>query len=171
MDNQLGGRGNASPARLADGGDGCPDQDSQWRSWPLEEEGGCWQGNYPLSLITWSSGCWALVHSQVFAKLTALSRREGEGEESLDLTDHLRESNSGSWPVVEAAVRPLCRAHICHNYHKLYLWRKFGKMWEILENFEKFWEILPQFTRFHVEKNWAQKVNLWRKNDKYEVCM
>ena len=44
---------------------------------------------------------------QVFAKLTALSRRESEGEESLDLTDHLRESNSGSWPVVEAAVRPL----------------------------------------------------------------
>ena len=64
------------------------------------------------------------MHFQVFAKLTALSRREGEGEESLDLTDHLRESNSGSWPVVEAAVRPLCRAHICHKYHKLYLWRK-----------------------------------------------
>ena len=47
------------------------------------------------------------MHFQVFAKLTALSRRESEGEESLDLTDHLRESNSGSWPVVEAAVRPL----------------------------------------------------------------
>jgi len=41
---------------------------------------------------------------RVFAKLTALSRRESEGEESLDLTDHLRESNSGSWPVVEAAA-------------------------------------------------------------------
>ena len=48
-----------------------------------------------------------MLHFQVFAKLTALSRRESEGEESLDLTDHLRESNSGSWPVVEAAVRPL----------------------------------------------------------------
>ena len=47
------------------------------------------------------------MHFQVFAKLTALSRRESEGEESLDLTDHLRESNSGSWPVVEAAVRSL----------------------------------------------------------------
>ena len=65
------------------------------------------------------------------------------------------------------------RAHICHKYHKLYLWRKnchaekywenvgnfgklwrnFGKCWEILRNFGKFWEILPQFMHFHVEKN------------------
>ena len=27
------------------------------------------------------------------------------------------------------------------------------------------------FTCFHVEKNWAKKVHLWRKNDKYEVCL
>ena len=39
---------------------------------------------------------------------------------------------------------------------------------EILGNLWKFWEILPQ-TCFHVEKNGAQKVHLWRKNDKYEV--
>ena len=58
------------------------------------------------------------------------------------------------------------RAHICHEYHKLYLWGgkfhvekfweilgNFEKFWEILRNFGTFWEILPQFTRFHVEKN------------------
>ena len=45
-------------------------------------------------------------------------------------------------------------------------WRKFGKCWEILG---KGWEILPQFMCLNVEKNWAQKVHLWRKNDKYEV--
>jgi len=44
-----------------------------------------------------------------------------------------------------------------------------GNFREILGNFEKFWEILPQFTRFHVEKNLAQKVDLLRKNEKYEV--
>ena len=64
------------------------------------------------------------------------------------------------------------RTYICHKFHKLYLWRKnchVEKFWENLRHFGKFWEILPQFTRFHVEKNWAQKVHLWRKNDKYEV--
>ena len=42
------------------------------------------------------------------------------------------------------------RAHICHEYHKLYLWRKII-MWKILGNseeilgyFGKSWEILPQ---------------------------
>ena len=35
-------------------------------------------------------------------------------------------------------------------------WRKFGKFRKILRNFGK-------FTRFHVEKNWAQKIHLWRK--------
>ena len=47
--------------------------------------------------------------------------------------------------------------YICGE--KIVIWRNIGKIWEIL----------PQFTRFHVEKNWAQKVHLWRKNDKYEV--
>ena len=64
------------------------------------------------------------------------------------------------------------RAHICHKYHKLYLWgKKFHveKFWEILRNFWKFLEILPQFTRFRMEKNWAQKVHLGIKNDKYVV--
>ena len=93
-----------------------------------------------------------------------------------------------SFSVAKFGIAPQFpgRAHICHKYHKLYLWRKnchvekFGEIlgiletfWEILGNFEKFWKILgdlPQFTPFHVEKNWAQKVHLWRKNDKYEVC-
>ena len=30
---------------------------------------------------------------------------------------------------------------------------------------------LSQSMCFLVEKNWAQKVHLWRKNDKYEVCL
>ena len=43
------------------------------------------------------------------------------------------------------------RAHICHEYHKLYLWRKkchVEKFWENLRNFGKFWEILRNFGRF-----------------------
>ena len=61
-------------------------------------------------------------------------------------------------------LETLCRIRpdICHEYHKLYSWRKNCHV-------EKFWEILPQFTRFHVEVNWAQKIHLWRKNDRYEV--
>ena len=46
----------------------------------------------------------------------------------------------------------LDRAHICHKYHKLYLWRKnchVEKFLEILGNFGKFWrnfkEILGNF--------------------------
>ena len=42
---------------------------------------------------------------RVFAKLTALGRREGEGEESIDMTEMRDSTNIGSWPVVEAAVR------------------------------------------------------------------
>ena len=42
---------------------------------------------------------------RVFAKLTALGRREGEGEESLDMAEMRDNSTIGSWPVVEAAVR------------------------------------------------------------------
>ena len=42
---------------------------------------------------------------RVFAKLTTLGRREGEGEESLDMAEMRDNSTIGSWPVVEAAVR------------------------------------------------------------------
>ena len=31
--------------------------------------------------------------------------------------------------------------------------------------------VLSRFTRFGVEKNWAKKFYLWRKKDKYEVCI
>jgi len=55
------------------------------------------------------------------------------------------------------------------NCHVEKFWKIMGNFREILGNFEKFWEILPQFTRFHVEKNLAQKVDLLRKNEKYEV--
>ena len=44
------------------------------------------------------------------------------------------------WPASKEAGR----AHICHKYHKLYLWRKIV-MWR---NFGKFWEILRLFGRF-----------------------
>ena len=44
---------------------------------------------------------------RVFAKLTALGRREGEGEESLDMAEMRDNSTIGSWPVVEAAVRTM----------------------------------------------------------------
>ena len=41
---------------------------------------------------------------RVFAKMTALERREGDNEESLDMIE-LRTGVPGSWPIVEAAVR------------------------------------------------------------------
>ena len=40
---------------------------------------------------------------RVFAKLTALPRRE-EGEESLDMAELREAGGFGSWPIVEAAV-------------------------------------------------------------------
>ena len=47
----------------------------------------------------------------------------------------------------------ISRAHICHKYHKLFLWRKnchVEKFWEILGNFEKFWENLGDFATIYV---------------------
>ena len=63
------------------------------------------------------------------------------------------------------------RAHICHKYHKLYLWRKNCHVEKFWKKIGKFWEILPQFTRFHLEKNWAQKVHLWRKMTNMRSCL
>ena len=87
------------------------------------------------------------------------------GLTSFTVSNKLRPSSPGKgWILMRIKMMTLVksRAHICHKYHKLYLWRKNCHV-------EKFWEILPQFTRFHVEKNLAQKVHLWRKNDKSEV--
>ena len=81
------------------------------------------------------------------------------------------------WKKVNVAISGVIvrsRAHICHDYHKLYSWRKklpcgensafhlwqlWGnwKFFDVWKLFGKFGEILPQFTRFHVEKNWAQR--------------
>ena len=41
---------------------------------------------------------------RVFAKMTALERREGDNEESMDMIE-LRTGAPGIWPIVEAAVR------------------------------------------------------------------
>ena len=75
------------------------------------------------------------------------------------------------------------RAHVCHEYHELYSWRKnchVEKFWEILEkfwrNFGKFGEILRNLGKFcHNFRTF-----MWRKiepistfvekNDKYKVC-
>ena len=77
-------------------------------------------------------------------------------------------SGSGKCPRSLGAFRPrghnhyeliTTRAHICHKYHKLYLWRKiviwrkFGEILGIFRHFGKFSEILPHFTRFLVETN------------------
>ena len=53
------------------------------------------------------------------------------------------------------------RAHICHKYHKLYLWRKnchVEKFWEILENFATIYALLSgekiEPKSAFVEKKW-----------------
>ena len=57
-----------------------------------------------------------------------------------------RDWKARSWGGLGLFCKALSsRAHICHKYHKLYLWRKnchVEKFWEILE---KFWEILGDF--------------------------
>ena len=61
------------------------------------------------------------------------------------------------------------RAHICHKYHKLYLWRKIV----MLRNFG---EILGHFGTFchnlrdSCGKKLSPKSTFVEKNDKYEVC-
>ena len=69
------------------------------------------------------------------------------------------------------------RAHICHKYHKLYLWRRnchvekfweiFGKIWEIFRNFGKYWESLGDVGRFcH-----TLRAFMWRKIEpKKYIC-
>ena len=45
-------------------------------------------------------------------------------------------------------------------------------MWKILGNYEEFWEILGNFATIYALSCGAKlspKVNLWRKNDKYQV--
>ena len=71
----------------------------------------------------------------------------------------------------------LTRAHICHKYHKLYLWRKNCHVEKFLGNFGKFWrnfgEILEKFCHnfraFMWRKIKPKKYFWWRKNEKYEV--
>ena len=55
------------------------------------------------------------------------------------------------------------------NCHAEKFWENFG---ETLGNFEKFWEILGDFAKIYAlscGEKLIPKVNLWRKNDKYQV--
>ena len=58
----------------------------------------------------------------------------------------------------------MSRAHICHKYHKLYLWRKNCHVEKFWQNFGKFWEIIEKFWgnfaiiyTLSCGKNWTQK--------------
>ena len=49
---------------------------------------------------------------------------------------------------IQCHSRSVSRAHICHKYHKLYLWRKnchVEKFWEMLRNFGRFCHNLRAF--------------------------
>ena len=82
---------------------------------------------------------------------------------------------------VTLAPGPLCRgwgqvrAHICHKYHKLYLWRKIchvEKFQISVKNLNNLWSFIEIYAVFvlnlYGEKSVWRK-SLWRKNDKYEV--
>ena len=55
-----------------------------------------------------------------------------------------------SFSVAKFGIAPQFpgRAHICHKYHKLYLWRKNCHVEKFGEILDKFWEIWGNFGRF-----------------------
>ena len=68
------------------------------------------------------------------------------------------------------------RPHICHRYHRLYLWRKIchvEKFQISVKNLNNLWSFIEIYAVFVLnlcgEKSVWRK-SLWRKNDKYEVC-
>ena len=84
------------------------------------------------------------------AKLLSACLAGGEkrGWLVIALSSNVSSSEQQAAPT-PAGIYNALRAHICHKYRKLYLWRKnchVEKFWEILRNLEK-------FMRFHVEKN------------------
>ena len=62
------------------------------------------------------------------------------------------------------------RAHICHKYHKLYLWRKIchvEKFQISVKNLNNLWSFIEIYAVFVL--NLCGEKSVWRKNDKYEV--
>ena len=63
------------------------------------------------------------------------------------------------------------RPHICHIYHRLYLWRKFchvEKFQISVKNLNNLWSFIEIYAVFVL--NFCGEKSLWRKNDKYKVC-
>ena len=63
------------------------------------------------------------------------------------------------------------RPHICHRYHRLYLWRKIchvEKFQISVKNLNNLWSFIEIYAVFVL--NLCGEKSVWRKNDKYEVC-
>ena len=63
------------------------------------------------------------------------------------------------------------RAHICHGYHGLYLWRKNCHVEKFLISVKilnKLWSFIEIYAVFVL--NLYGEKSVWRQNDKYEVC-
>ena len=73
------------------------------------------------------------------------------------------------WRLMEVV---LVRAHICHGHHGLYSWRKNCHYAVLLLNllFKLFCrKIFATIYALSCGEKLIPKVNLWRKNDKYQV--
>ena len=65
---------------------------------------------------------------------------------------------------------PQTRAHICHEYHKLYSWRKHchvEKFGFSIKNLNNLWSFIKVYAVFVPNLCWEK--SMWWKNDKYEV--
>ena len=69
------------------------------------------------------------------------------------------------------------RAHICHRYHGFYPWRKnchVEKFQLSIQNLNNLWIFIEVYDvvvpNLCGEKS-VQRKSVWRKNDKYEVCI
>ena len=81
----------------------------------------------------------------------------------------------GKGKLAWTGTMDLCRPHICHRYHRLYLWRKIchvEKFQISVKNLNNLWSFIEIYAVFVLnlcgEKSVWRK-SLWRKNDKYEV--
>ena len=75
---------------------------------------------------------------------------------------------SGTKQIEDELKAKLCiRAHICHKYHKLYLWRKklsCGEIWSFYKEFEQFMEFYQSLCRFCSK-------SMWRKICVEKICV
>ena len=70
------------------------------------------------------------------------------------------EDSTSIWDVIS-------RAHICHEYHELYLWRKkmsCGEIWPFYKEFEQFMEFYQSLCRFCSK-------SMWRKICMEKICV